>query len=91
MHQAPVRVLGAAGVALPSAAGDELVVTTFDGDLFVLGLGTGNLSTAPVLYRTWAVGSLGAYNSIIIDDLDLDGANEMYVAGSMGVHKYVQR
>jgi hypothetical protein len=69
-------------------AGDELVATTLAGDLFVFGLGSSEIVAAPK-FRTWVPGALGAYNSILIADLDLDvGTPELYVAGSMGIWKW---
>lgn len=90
---------GVAGLAVgdiiqgPEAPGEEVVVTTFDGDLFVLQADTVVNPTGfvhPPLFRTWLPGSLGAYNSIVIADLDGDQKNEMYLGGSMGVWKFRQ-
>jgi hypothetical protein len=69
-------------------AGDELVATTLAGDLFVFGLGSSEIVAAPK-FRTWVPGAIGAYNSILIADLDMDvGTPELYVAGSMGIWKW---
>ena len=76
------------GDVVLSNPGDELVVTTVTGDLIVYGL-NGPLGSSPPLYRTWLPGSLGCYNSIILADLDGVGANELYVAGSTGLHRFL--
>jgi hypothetical protein len=67
--------------------GDELIVTTIAGDLFVY-----NTTTWSLLYRTWVAGALGNYNSIIVKDCEptIPGP-EIYVAGSMGIHRFCRR
>jgi hypothetical protein len=67
-----------------SNAGDELVVTTIEGDLFVYSVNTGAL-----LYRTWVPGALGFYNSIIAADLNNNGTKELYLAGSYGLYRFI--
>jgi hypothetical protein len=36
------------------------------------------------------MGTIGFYNSIAIEDLDDDGKNELYVAGSLGLWRFTQ-
>ncbi|MBK8977366.1 MAG: hypothetical protein IPM29_15755 [Planctomycetes bacterium] len=73
----------------PGFPGDELVVTTLSGELYVFELGA--MAIGQEILHTWLPGSLGAYNSIVIDDLDQNGKNEMYIAGSQGIWKWRQR
>lgn len=40
-------------------------------------------------YRTRVEGAVGAYNSIAIADLDGMNGNELYVAGSLGVYRFI--
>jgi hypothetical protein len=42
------------------------------------------------VFRTFVDGSLGAFNSIVIDNLDPTNLDkpEVYIAGSMGVRKF---
>ncbi|MGE3172048.1 MAG: hypothetical protein AB7O97_05430 [Planctomycetota bacterium] len=42
------------------------------------------------LYATQVEGSVGNYNSIVFADLDQDGENELYVAGSLGLRRLVR-
>lgn len=71
------------GDVLPDP-GEELVVTTLGGDVFVY-----NWLTPLPLYRSWARGGVGIYNSIKVADLDGGAVGaEMYCAGSLGVHKW---
>ncbi|MFO1051196.1 MAG: hypothetical protein U1F36_03140 [Planctomycetota bacterium] len=69
--------------------GAELVATTLEGDLFVFDIASGSINPAP-LVRTWVPGALGAYNAILIEDLDWNPGNELYVAGSQGIWKWRQ-
>jgi len=84
----------ALGDLLPGATnqGDELVVTCLSGDLLVLSAGNGG--GAPLfteLYRTWVEGAVGVANSIVIADLDAGApGKELYVAGSLGIRKFIQ-
>lgn len=68
-------------------SGDELIVTTIAGDLFVYNTTSWNL-----LYRTWVAGALGSYNSIIVKDCEptIPGP-EIYIAGSLGIHRFCRR
>jgi hypothetical protein len=69
--------------------GAELVATTLAGDLYVFDISTGVIAPTP-LVRLWVDGALGAYNSILIEDMDMDAKNELYVAGSQGIWKWRQ-
>ena len=73
----------------PEPAGDELVATTLEGDLYALSIpSSGGLTHANIVYHTWVRSALGVCNSIVIDDLDGDGRNEVYAAGSQGIWKW---
>lgn len=78
---------GVAGMAIGDLLpdfGDELVVTTLAGDLFVF-----NLLTPTPLHRSWVPGGLGLYNSIVITDLDPNAMGpELYIGSSLGVRKW---
>ncbi|GAB4139895.1 MAG: hypothetical protein Fur0037_06260 [Planctomycetota bacterium] len=62
----------------------EVVVTTLAGDVFVLS------ESNALLFRASVPGAAGFYNSILARDLDLDGRKELYIAGSMGLHRFVR-
>jgi hypothetical protein len=88
------KAYGVCGIAVGDVLGpdanEEIVVTTLDGWFLVFAkLPEGYLGA--LLYKEKVEGALGAYNSIIIADLD-PGAfgNEVYVAGSLGVRKWVR-
>lgn len=70
---------------LPGFAGDELVVTTLSGDIIIY-----SADTMVEIWRDHVLGCAGMYNSIVVDDLDADGANELYVGGSWGVWRFFQ-
>lgn len=78
------------GDVIPNNGLQELVVGSFDGHLFVFGLhsATGAILMPPI-HQTQVEGSVGAYNSIVIADLNSDSSNEPYVAGSLGLRKWV--
>jgi hypothetical protein len=80
----------AVGDLLTTNAGDELVVTTLEGDLFVFAAPAagGDLSTASPLFRTWVPGALGVCNSILLQDDGSGGAKELFCGGSLGVWKW---
>ncbi|MEZ5963779.1 MAG: hypothetical protein R3F56_08030 [Planctomycetota bacterium] len=40
------------------------------------------------LFRKVVEGSLGAFNSIVIADLDADSKPEVYIAGSSGIRRF---
>src|SRR5206468_1803015 len=74
---------------IAGSAEQELVVTSLMGHLLVYELhsdGTiGNL-----LYQAQVDGALGVYSSIVIADLDNPpNGNELYVAGSLGLRKWI--
>lgn len=86
------KAYGVCGLAVGDVifgnGGDEVVVTTLDGQFLVFERSLNGWFGA-LLYHARFEGSLGAYNSIVIADLD-PGAlgNEVYVAGSLGVRKF---
>ncbi len=43
------------------------------------------------LVHAWVPETLGAFNGIVIDDMDFDTRNEVYVAGSLGIWKWRQQ
>ena len=70
----------------------ELVLTTLNGDLLVYNLlpsGAAGGTTLDSRPLHWSIhdGALGANNAILIDDVSTDRA--VYVAGSMGMRKFV--
>ena len=71
----------------------EVLVTTLNGEFVVFAQTGGVLNPLP-LFRDVLDGQLGAFNSIVVDDLDQDffGTKpEVYIATSTGVRKfYVQ-
>jgi len=67
----------------PAHPGDELIVGTLSGDLIVY-----QADTMAEIWRTHLPGSIGNYNSIVVADLDANGVNELYVAGSWGLHRF---
>lgn len=69
--------------------GAELVATTLAGDLYVLSIVSGTISSTPIV-RAWVDAALGANNSILIEDMDMDLKNELYVASSQGIFKWRQ-
>jgi hypothetical protein len=69
------------------------VVGTLDGQLLVFARDAqGHVGS--LLYRTQLEGSIGAFNSIVVADLDAAPTapgNEIYVAGSLGLRKFIQQ
>ena len=63
----------------------ELLVGTQSGDLLIL-----DSTTLQVLWRTHVDGAAGFYNSIVPADLNGDGWDEIYVAGSKGLWRFNQ-
>ncbi len=45
--------------------------------------------TLATVWRTHLPGAIGFYNSIVVDDLDGDGRPELYVAGSLGLWRFL--
>jgi len=93
LHPSAANPRGGYGVAglliddlLPGTSypGDELIVTTLSGDLFVYSL------SGTLLFHTFVPGALGMYNSIIAKDLNGDHTKELYIAGSYGLFRFVQ-
>ncbi|MBI5853102.1 MAG: hypothetical protein HZB39_18990 [Planctomycetes bacterium] len=81
----------AVGDVVDDQPGDELVATTMEGDLFVFSIpGSGMLTPANIVWRSWVRGTLGVSNSIVIHDFDNDNKNELYIAGSLGIWKWRQ-
>lgn len=68
---------------LPNA-GDELVVATMSGDLIILS--ADNLNE---IVRTHVDGAIGFYNGMEAADLNADGHTELYVAGSIGLWRFI--
>ncbi|MEO6593940.1 MAG: hypothetical protein ABIP94_04220 [Planctomycetota bacterium] len=69
----------------PSLSVDDVVVTTLAGDVIVF-----NEALTTELWHTHVPGAVGNYNSIRITDLNSDGFNELYVAGSYGLWRFIQ-
>jgi hypothetical protein len=68
---------------LPGNQGDELIVTTLAGDILVM------TDTMQEIWRTHVHGAVGCHNAIRVEDLDNDGRKELYVAGSLGLWRFV--
>lgn len=64
-------------------AGDELVVGTLSGDLFLF-----NADTMQYLWHTHLPGSVGCFNSLRAEDLNSNGHLELYVPGSAGLWRF---
>lgn len=65
--------------------GDELVVGTLSGDLIIY-----SADTVTELWRTHIHGSAGCFNALRVADLDNDTYQELYVAGSSGLWRFVR-
>ena len=88
---------GACGIAVadldfPADGVPEILVTTLNGEFVVFGQSNGVLSTPP-RFRTIVEGQLGAFNSIVVADLDgqihIPGTKpEVYIASSTGIRKF---
>jgi hypothetical protein len=65
--------------------GDEVVVATLGGDLFVFDEGLATLR-----FRTSVPGSLGVHNGLRALDLDSNGELELYVSGSFGIWRFLR-
>jgi hypothetical protein len=72
----------------PEYPGPELVATTLNGDLFVIRISAGAIDPTPIVH-TWVDAALGAYNSILIEDIDFVPGPELYVGSSQGIYKWV--
>ncbi len=86
------RVYGVCGIAvgdvIPGNNLQEIVVTSLDGHVLVYERDDSG-TFGPLVYQTMVEGSVGAFNSIVIADLDDNGQNELYVAGSLGIRKFI--
>jgi hypothetical protein len=71
----------------PQTAGPEVVVTTLNGELIVFDQSAGAL-TLTHRFSTVVDGSLGAFNSIHVADLDGNGKAEVYLPSSSGLMKF---
>jgi hypothetical protein len=83
--------LNETGVTNPTPV---ILVTTLNGEFVVFAQSSGVLTPTP-LYRTVVEGQLGAFNSIVVSNLDIahfGNKPEIYIASSLGVRKfYVQK
>ena len=75
-----------------ASAGPEIIVTTLNGELVVFPQTNGVIGQTP-LYRNVFDTSLGAFNSIVVGDLDPfinlpAGKPEIYIASSTGIRKF---
>jgi hypothetical protein len=77
------------GDVLQSVDVDELVVATMSGDVIVYNIAEPS-ATMQEVWRTHVLGAIGFHNSIAIEDLDDDGKNELYIAGSLGLWRFTQ-
>ena len=57
---------------------------TLSGDLIVL-----EADTLDHIWGTHVPGAIGCFNSLLAEDLDMDGKKELYVAGSRGLWRFV--
>jgi hypothetical protein len=62
---------------------DELIVTTLAGDILVM------TDSMQEIWRTHVHGAVGCHNAIRVEDLDNDGKKELYVAGSLGLWRFI--
>ena len=62
-----------------------MIATTLAGDVIVM-----DASTLNEIWRTQVPGGAGFFNAIQVLDLDDDGFAELYVAGSLGIWRFVQ-
>ncbi len=68
----------------------EVLVTTLNGEFVVFGQAGGATLNPTPLYRAVLDGQLGAFNSIVVRDLDNTNLSkpEVYIASSIGVRKF---
>jgi len=84
---------GACGIAVSDIPGTSIskaiLVTTLNGELVVFGQNNGVVNPAP-LFRAVVQGSIGAFNSIVIADVDPDEQDkpELYLSGSYGIRRF---
>lgn len=67
--------------------GESLIVATVSGDLLIYSVAPAG--TLSLLGRTHVPGAIGCNNAIAVEDLDSDGYAEIYVAGSLGLWRFV--
>ena len=84
--------VGACGIAAADLdagyPGKEILVGTLNGELLVFSQNAGVIDSTPI-YRTILDGSVGAFNSFVVQDLHpADGKPEVYVATSRGIVKF---
>jgi hypothetical protein len=83
---------GACGLAVADipnpAISKAIFVTTLNGEIAVFGQTNGAVNQ--VLFRKVVEGSVGAFNSIVIDNLAPDAGSkpEVYMAGSYGIRRF---
>jgi len=65
--------------------GEELVATTLSGEIIIY-----NAFSLMEIWRTHVTGAAGMFNSILVEDLNHDGVNELYVGGSWGIWRFHQ-
>jgi hypothetical protein len=93
LYPGPGTPRGASGVVglkvgnvLPEPVGqparDELVVGTLSGDIIIY-----DADSMVEIWRTFIPGAVGMFNSIVLADLDQNGDDELYLAGSWGIHR----
>jgi hypothetical protein len=78
-------VVGLKLVNLLFTGGEQLVVCTLSGDIFLL-----DAATRVELWRTHVNGAVGFHNSILAEDIDNDGRKELYIGGSAGLWRFKQ-
>ena len=89
------KVFGVCGIVVgeivPGNAGEEIVVGALDGHLLVYErLANGDFGA--LLYNHQVAGAVGMHNGFVIKDLDPTApGNELYVAGSLGLWKWVRQ
>lgn len=71
----------------PQNPGENLIVATMSGDLIVYDVAPAGTLTERG--RTFVPGSIGFHNSIAVEDLNGDSLPEIYVAGSLGLWRFV--
>ncbi len=87
----PIAHTGACGIAalvLPNSTSRSILVTTLNGELVVFAQTNGVVDPNPV-FRRVVEGSIGAYNSIVLANLDpVDAKPELYLGGSSGIRRF---
>jgi hypothetical protein len=84
---------GACGIAVLDLPGTPaitkgILVTTLNGELVVFAQTNGAIDSNPV-FRKVVEGSIGAYNSIVLANLDPTHSKpELYLGGSSGIRRF---